>query len=596
MSQPGHPETPPSSSRRHPSTLLGIFILTWTIRFAALLNFVAAVLPHRPYLLSWMAAWLPFEISEGRRIRMLIMTLVLLLLSSGLERGKKSAWVLTIVALACAPFVHLGRISIWPQVLLNLPVIVVLYFYRHYFVARSDPRFLRSALVICPVILLGLLAFGTVRLHQLRFETDGPDSWGGCLQAACELILVHVADTQHPQTELASTWFSILRIAGTLLALLALYLTLRPNLRVRAGAQERQRRALRLIGRYANDPMTSYATLGDKSFFIASTERAAISYVVSGRFAITLADPVGPPDALEQAVVEFSDFCRYQDWVPVFYEVTAPLLPLYRRHGFGAFQIGEDARLDVGRFDLKGRDFQNLRTLCNKARKEGITFRWYDESSPCDEALEWQLGRISERWLAGKKTAEMSFDMGTFSTGELQRHGTGIAINARGQPVAFATWRTFAQGRGKVLDLMRSPPEVRNILDFVLVESILRFISGGIAEINLGNAPLANAREGSAGTSVENRVVRYIYENLNQFYAYKPLFEFKRKYRPRWEPRFLAYPLGESLPLISLALVRAHTSKHPWSFIWRGNYFGTVRSTIRKFRRFRGSSQVTLPT
>jgi phosphatidylglycerol lysyltransferase len=165
----------------------------------------------------------------------------------------------------------------------------------------------------------------------------------------------------------------------------------------------------------------------------------------------------------------------------------------------------------------------------------------------------------------------MTFDMGSFSAGELRRHGTGVALDPQGKPLAFVTWRPFAQGRGAVLDLMRSQPDIRNILDFIMVESILHFFSRGVEEISLGNAPLANASEEYAPTSVEDRVVRYIYENLNQVYAYKPLFEFKRKYRPHWKRRFLAYPTGESLPLISLALVRVHTSRHPWSFLWRRN-------------------------
>ena len=53
----------------------------------------------------------------------------------------------------------------------------------------------------------------------------------------------------------------------------------------------------------------------------------------------------------------------------------------------------------------------------------------------------------------------------------------------------------FNRGDGMVLDLMRSLPEAKNVLDFVLVESINSFRAEGIAEISLGNAPLANAEK-----------------------------------------------------------------------------------------------------
>jgi phosphatidylglycerol lysyltransferase len=78
---------------------------------------------------------------------------------------------------------------------------------------------------------------------------------------------------------------------------------------------------------------------------------------------------------------------------------------------------------------------------------------------------------------------------------------------------------------------------------------------------------LANAHQAAAGSAVEDRSVRFLYENLNHVYAYKPLFEFKRKYRPEWRARYLAYPTGESLPLIGLALVRVHTRQNPWRFL-----------------------------
>ena len=88
----------------------------------------------------------------------------------------------------------------------------------------------------------------------------------------------------------------------------------------------------------------------------------------------------------------------------------------------------------------------------------------------------------------------MTFDMGSYSLEEIREHGADVAINAEGKALAFATWRPFGQGRGTALDLMRSLPEARNVMDFVLVESILHFRQQGIRDISLGNAPLANAQ------------------------------------------------------------------------------------------------------
>jgi phosphatidylglycerol lysyltransferase len=552
-----------SAERR---TLASVTILAWAVRGAAAINFIAFTLHHAPRVIYWLSGWVPFEISVGRRILMLLTSILLFILASGLERGKRVAWLLTLVALSAAPLIHLGRMIIWPQVLFNLPLIFLLLANRRYFVARSDEKSVWSAMIVCPILLVSLLACGTMRLHDLRFETSGPDSWLGCLQAACELILVQNAYTQQPQTIQAVHFFSMLRIGGTSVALLALFLSMRPVLSLRKTTREQLEKAGRLVEDHGQDPMDAYALLTDKSFFFSTDHQVVIPYAVTGRFAVALADPIGPAHAKEQAINDFSNHCRYHDWVPLFYQTSQDLVPIYRRCDYRVVKIGEDARLETERFDLKGKHFQNLRTLCNHARKEGIRFKWYDSADGPDEILERQLGIISDQWLRRKRGVEMTFDMGCFSLEDIERFGVGVAFDAKGKPLAFTTWRPFAQGGGRVLDLMRSVPEARNVLDFVLVESILHFDAMGIHDVSLGNAPLANA-SGEAPSSMESRLIRFMYENLNLIYAYKPLFEFKRKYRPQWRPRYLAYPVRESLPLIGVALVRIHAPHGSWQFL-----------------------------
>ena len=558
------PEREVAPPPRH--RLISISLLAWAVRGAAAINFIAFTLHHAPRIIYWLAAWVPIEISVGRRVLMLLTSILLLVLASGLERGKKMAWLLTMGALAVAPFIHLGRMVIWPQFLLNLPLIGLLIVNRRFFLARSNEKSMWSAIIFCPILLTILLGAGTFKLHELRFETSGSDSWAGSLQTACELVFVQNAHAQVPQTPHAARFFSILRISGTSIALLALFLSMQPVLYKPRRTLQQVVQARRLAAEFGADPVHSYALLGDKSLFFAAKNQAVISYAVARRFAIALADPIGPPEIQEEAISEFHQYCRYHDWVPLFYQVSGELLPAYERNGFRVLKIGEDARLQADRLDLKGRDFQNLRTLCNNALKRGFHFRWYHAGIAPDERLEEQLRVISTNWLKRKHGVEMTFDMGAFSVEDLRRFGAGVALDANGDAVAFTTWRSFAQGKGCVLDLMRAAPEARNILDFVIVESIRRFRSLDITEVSLGNAPLASVSALGSEPGHESRLIRFVYENLNSVYAYKPLFNFKQKYRPQWRPRYLAYPAGESLPLIGVALVQAHTPSASWKF------------------------------
>jgi lysylphosphatidylglycerol synthetase-like protein (DUF2156 family) len=557
------------TSRRSAAGSWSITLLAWFVRFSAGINLMSSLLPAMPKLVHWLAAWMPFEISDGIRFRMFLTSILLFTLASGLERGKRTAWLLTIATLAVAPVLHLGYVAFWPQMLINLGLIVFLLLQHRHFVVRSDRRSVRSALLICSVLGGALLLLGTVRLHELVEETSGGNDWGSCMQAAFELVLAQKAHAQEPQTVTASDFFIVLRVGGITIALIGLFLTLRPVLAHQQIQAADREIAKKLIDQYGDDPCDAYALLEDKSYFISGKDQAVIPYVLSGNFAVALADPIGHPAMRPLAIVDFALFCRQNDWEPIFYLVKEELISYYKQAGLSLFKIGEGAGLTTDQFHLKGQDYQNLRTLRNRAHRLGLQFRWYDASRGIDEKLEGQLAFISKCWLEMKEAREMSFDMGSFSINDIRQNGVAIAVDPAANPLAFATWRPFARGQGRALDLMRALPQERNVMDFVLIESISYFNSLAIKQVNLGLAPLANTEKSPSRMVAEEKVVQFLFENMNHIYGYKPLFEFKRKYRPNWRGRYVAYRRGVHLPFVGLALLRVHAPAGIWSFLYR---------------------------
>jgi phosphatidylglycerol lysyltransferase len=207
--------------------------------------------------------------------------------------------------------------------------------------------------------------------------------------------------------------------------------------------------------------------------------------------------------------------------------------PILSHCGLRSFKIGEEARLSVTDFNLKGSKFQNLRTVCNKARKEGKVLHWYQPGSGIpDHGLEAQLKLLSDEWVREKQGTEMTFDLGHFDLAQIRKIGAAAIFNAEGRLDAFATWLPYRQGRGRSLDLMRSRSDAKGVMDFLIVESIDHFKAQEVQEVSLGNARLANVDENVKQYLREERVVKFLFENFNRYYGYKSLFEFKKNTSP----------------------------------------------------------------
>ena len=227
--------------------------------------------------------------------------------------------------------------------------------------------------------------------------------------------------------------------------------------------------------------------------------------------------------------MDFDLFCARQDWQPVFYETPEETAPAYRTAGFRTFKVAEDACIDLKAFTVSGGKFQNLRTALNKIRKAGWRYEWFCGGA-LEPSLQASLRAISDEWLSARHGAEMTFDLGSFAPESLKRAELCVLFDEKNLPTAFVSWLPYAQATGRSLDLMRHLSIHRGVMDALIAESLLDFQRRGLFQASLGNAPLANIESGSLD-SLEEKVIRYLFERFEAYYGYKSLFEFKNKFR-----------------------------------------------------------------
>ena len=103
-------------------------------------------------------------------------------------------------------------------------------------------------------------------------------------------------------------------------------------------------------------------------------------------------------------------------------------------------------------------------------------------------------------------------------------------------------------------DLMRYSEEAPGaVMEYLFVRLMLWGKEEGYGFYDLGNVPLSGIEAGPAAP-LWNKVGTFVYRHAEHFYNFQGLREYKEKFHPRWEPRYLACAGAFALPRSLLAL------------------------------------------
>jgi phosphatidylglycerol lysyltransferase len=528
-------------------------VVPFVVGLLGVLNLLSAVWPREPAVMRHLEQWLPLEVTQSSRALMLLAGIALLQITRNLGRRKALAWWMAVVALFVSLLSHVGRAFDIHHSVVAALLLVYLGVFRRRFTARSDPSSLRQALVMAPVLAGTVWVFGTVGLADLRDQLAWKAGNTPALEAVRSGLLI-LGPGVEPGTEHAARFLGALQMAGWAARFYLLVLVLRPVvLRRRLGApEEAVERAMVAHGRRS---LSAFAAQDDKHHLQVAGGRGLVAYAVRGHVAFAAGDPLCAEGDLEASAREWLGHCRHNGWTPCVYEAAEEALPVYRRLGLRSLQMAEEAIVDLPSFDLGGGKRAALRSMVHKAARMGLVVRRYDRRNAALPAVDEQIEEISERWLAEKRLAEMGFSLGRFSLESLDGPFVFLCLQEE-RVIAFTTWRPYRAGRAALLDLMRRRREAPSgTMDLLIVRSLEELRAAGLEEASLANAPLANVGEPRGGIE---RGVALLFEHLNAFYGYKKLFQFKKKFAPRWEGRHLVYPRGADLPQVASALASLH--------------------------------------
>lgn len=520
------------------------YALAWATFAGGVVLLVSGATPGVPERLRWLGRILPLPVIEASHFIGSVTGMGLIILARGLARRLDAAYYLAVALLAVGIGASLFKGADYEEALILATILALLLPARRRFYRRarllSEPLSAEWVVTVL-VVVIAVVALGEFRYRHVAYADEL--WWQFALHADASRFL-------------RATVGSLAVLAG--FGFLRLLRPSQPEPALPGIADLDRAEA---IVRAGDDSHPNVALTGDKALLYSPTGNALIAYAVSGKCWIAMGDPVGAPTERAELAWEFRALAhRHAGWT-VFYQVGREHLPLYIDLGLTLAKLGEEARIHLPDFSLEGGSRRGLRRDFRRVGREGASFEIVPrEAIP---ALIPELRAVSDDWLRTKRTREKGFSLGGFDPAYLARFRHAVVRRA-GRIVAFANiWETDTKAEAS-MDLMRYSREAPDsVMEYLFVSAFLWAKEEGFRWFQIGMSPLSGLERRSLAP-LWQRVGSLVFEHGDRFYNFRGLRNFKDKFDPIWEPRYIASPGGLALPRI-LASVAAVISEG-----WRG--------------------------
>lgn len=300
-------------------------------------------------------------------------------------------------------------------------------------------------------------------------------------------------------------------------------------------------RALAIVDGLARKPPDAWlAATGDKHFLFSESGRSMVMYAAHGDAWIAMGGPVGPASERREMIWRFREAADIANAWPAFYSIGPEHLPDLLDAGLVAQKVGETAQVPLAGFSLEGGARARLRQIRARGQRDGFVFsvERVEPGSP----LMAELKAVSDAWLRQRAASEKRFSLGRFEETYMARFPVGL-LRRHGVVEAFANVWPGGAGADIAVDLMRSKPDIpKQAMEVLFIELLLWAKAEGHRIFDLGMAPLAGL-ENRRLAPLLSRIGAFIYRHGGSFYGFGGLREFKKKFDPVWESRYLAAPM-----------------------------------------------------
>lgn len=525
-----------------------------------LVNIASALTPNirwRGHLL------LNFEAMETMRVfhaLALPAGAALLLIAPYLLKRRRRALRAAIWLMVGLGLVNLLKGLDWEEAILSCVSAAVLYHGRAAFPVDHEPITLRSAVWRVPLIGLAGLTVTTVAAWAKERHPSLPTvlrETGDLLRFSPGPLHFERHTAAAFDHHLSFAWIPLavhMVELGTLLGIA--YVIFRPLTAPRTlpGPVVRQR-AAELIRQHGRDTLSFFQLRPDKHLFFSRDGRSFVGYRVEAGVLLLSGDPVGPPEAFGDLLLQVRAFARARGLRLGAVGASQAMLPLYDGLGLKTIYLGDEAVIALQRFSLEGRPIRKVRQSVSRLTKAGYTselqtFQTLDADTLHEIEHVLELGR--------QGAPERGFSMAMDSI-RGEREEDTLFVLARDQDHRIRGVLHFVPcyGRPAVsLSFMRRDPSTPNgLTEFLVTEAVVHLRDRGLEEMSLNFATAARFMH--SPQNAFEKAVGKLARKLNRFFQIESLYKFNAKFFPRWEARYFVYEGHLGIPRAFVAAMWA---------------------------------------
>ncbi len=499
---------------------------------AGLVNLFSAITPPVRGRLDTLHDLVPIGVNQTASALVAAAGIALLLLSRGVRRGQRHAWVLAVSITALSSVLHVVKGLDVEEACAALAILTFLLIKRRDFSAAADRPSLARALSTLAGGGIAALVIGTVTALWIPDQTHMSIARAA---AAVAERLVGVTDIDIPGRRdrfLTPT----LAAVGLSLAIIAGWMVFRPVVRRRLTSSTEWARARDIVRRHGGDTLSYFALRDDKQHWFFND--TLIAYAVHNGVCLVSPDPIGPASERRSAWRAFRQFADEHGWTVAVMGAGEEWLPTYRASGMRDLYVGDEAIVDARRFNLEGGRMKGVRQAVNRMAKYGYRVEFHDPAH-LPAGLEDKLRGLMTESRRGEVERGFSMTLGRVFSRDDEGLLLAVCFGPDGEPAAFCQYVPANDIDGYSLDLMRrseADEHMNGLTDFVVVRTIEHLRENGQRGLGLNFAVMRSVLAHETGDGIGHRIERWMLGWLSDSMQIESLWKYNSKFDPTGTP------------------------------------------------------------